>query len=166
MKSGLLLISFLFFFCTGCGIYSFTGASIPPDIKTISIEYFPNHAPLVQPSLSQLFTESLKEKFLTQTNLTLVERNGDMMIEGAITDYNTQPVAIQGNETTALNRLTIAIKVRFINNKDEKQNFETTFSRYKDYDSKISLTSIEAELIKQINEQLIDDIFNKAVINW
>ena len=79
---------------------------------------------------------------------------------------STQPVAIQGTQTAALNRLTISINVKFTNAKDEKQNYETVFSRYADYDSKKSLAEVEQSLIEDINKQLVDDIFNKSVSNW
>jgi hypothetical protein len=153
-------------FVSGCRVYSFTGASISPDIKTVSITYFKNEASLVQPSLSQVFTEKMNDKFVSQTNLTQVKSGGDLQFEGAIVDYYSQPTAIQGNEQAALNRLTISVKVKFTNTKDEKQSFESVFSRYTDYDSQKNLTSIEQDLINDICNQLVDDIFNKAVINW
>jgi len=146
--------------------YSFTGASISPDVKTISISYFQNQASYYQPSVSRLLTEALRDKFQNQTSLNLKDKNGDLQIDGAIIDYSIQPVAIQSNEKAALNRLTISIRVVFINNKDEKQNFETTFARYEDYDSKLNLASIEQNLIKKINDMLVEDIFNKTVVNW
>ncbi len=162
----LILITILLLFNFSCGIYSFTGASISPEIKTISIKYFSNNAPLVQPTLSQTFTDALKDKFQSQTSLTLMNDGGDLNIEGEITGYSTTPVAIQGNETAALNRLTVTVNVKFTNNLDEKQNFETSFSRYEDYESSKSLTEVEDELIKLINNALVEDIFNKAVVNW
>ena len=148
--------------------YSFTGASIAPDVKTVSIQYFQNFAPMVQPILSQAFTEALRDIFLSQTNLNLTERNGDLQFEGNITDYTTNPVAIQGNATStaALNRLTIRVNVKFINTKDETQNFETSFSRFADYDASKNLSAVETILIKEINDQLVQDIFNKSVTNW
>ena len=146
--------------------YSFTGASISPKAKTVSIQYFPNYAPLVNPSLSQLFTEKLKDKFTSQTNLSLTDRNGDLQFEGSITGYANQPTAIQGNQTAAQNRLTISVKVKFTNTIDEKLSYETSFSRYADYPSTKSLSAVEADLVSQINEQLVEDIFNKAVVNW
>ena len=108
-----------------CGVYSFTGASIPPEAKTISIQQFINNAPLVQPVLSQRLTDALRDKFSSQTILSQVSANGDLTFEGYITDYNTQPVAITGDETAALNRLTISVKVSYSNRFDEKQNFDT-----------------------------------------
>ena len=168
MKSfkNLILLFLITGIISGCHVYSFTGASISPDIKTVSIQLFPNRASIVQPSLSQAFTEKLKDKFVSETSLALVKENGDLNFEGAIVDYNTQPTAITGNDNAALNRLTITVSVKFTNTKDSKQDFETNFSRYADYDSRKSLSSVEQELIAQINSQLVDDIFNKAVVNW
>ncbi len=146
--------------------YSFTGASISPEVKTISIDNFPNKAMLVVPTLSRSFTEALKNYFTSQTNLILVERNGDLNLEGSITGYSVQPQAISGNEVAQLNRLTITVKVNFTNKFDEKQNFESNFSRYVDYSSSQNLVSVQDDLIAEINEQLVQDIFNKAVVNW
>ena len=150
----------------GCGVYSFTGASIPPGARTISIDYFPNNALLVQPTLSQRFTDALRDKFTGETSLNLVRENGDMSIEGEIVGYSANPIAIQGNEQAALNRLTITVKVRFVNHLDEKMNYEQSFSRFQDYDSSSSLADVEDDLIDQINRDLVQDIFDKAVVNW
>jgi hypothetical protein len=161
---GLSLILLVF---SGCKVnYSFTGASISPSVKTISIAYFQNKATLVVPTLSRDFTESLKDYFTSQTNLSLVDRNGDLRIEGAITGYAVSPVAIQGNEQAALNRLTITVAVKFTNTTDEKQNYETNFSRYQDYSSSQQLVAVQATLIEEINKQLVQDIFIKSVANW
>jgi len=151
---------------SGCGIYSFTGASISPDVKTISVKYFPNNAPLVQPTLSNTFTEALRDKFTNQTNLKLVKSGGDLSIEGEITGYSIEPVAIQSNQQAASQRLKITISVRFTNKMDEKQNFETSFSRYEDYDASSSLSQVESGLIETITDALAQDVFNKAVVNW
>ncbi|MFZ4401579.1 MAG: LptE family protein [Bacteroidales bacterium] len=159
----LIIITVLF---SGCGIYSFTGASISPDVKSISILQFPNNAPIVQPTLSQTFTLALRDKFASQTNLSVVKTNGDLNIEGEISDYSIQAVAVQANQQAALNRLTITVKVKFTNTKNDKQDFETTFSRYREYNSQLNLSSEESGLIEQINKELVEDIFNKAVVNW
>jgi hypothetical protein len=161
-----ILVAVLLFGIHGCKVYSFTGASISPDIKTVSIDVFTNKASMVQPSLSQVFTEKLKDKFVSQTNLTQVKSNGDLHFEGFITDYNSFPTAIQGNEQAALNRLSITVKVKFVNSKDAKQSFESSFTRFTDYAATKNLASVEVELINEICNQLVDDIFNKAVINW
>ncbi|MGI6717681.1 MAG: LptE family protein [Bacteroidales bacterium] len=149
-----------------CGIYSFTGASISPEAKTVSIEYFKNNASVVNPILSQTLTEALKDKFLNQTSLQLTEEDGDLQFEGTITAYQTVPQAITSNQTAALNRLSVTVRVNYVNKFDESKNFETSFTRYVDYDSSISLSSIEASLIEEIVENLVLDIFNQAVVNW
>ena len=146
--------------------YSFTGASISPNVKTVTIQYFPNKASLVVPTLSRSLTDALRDYFTSQTNLVLVDKGGDLNIEGAITGYVVQPIAIQGNETAAMNRLTITVNVIFRNKTNEKQNFETTFSRYEEYQSSLNLSSVQDGLIKQINDKLVQDVFNKAVVNW
>jgi Lipopolysaccharide-assembly len=147
--------------------YSFTGASISPNVKTVSIQYFGNNATLVIPTLSRQFTDALKDYFTSQSNLVLVDRNGDLNLQGSITGFTNQPVAIQGNETAAMNRITITVSVDFTNKKNEKQNFENkTFTRYQDYSSSLSLAAVQDDLIKEINDQLVQDIFNQAVVNW
>ncbi len=146
--------------------YSFTGASISPEVKTISIDNFPNKAMLVVPTLSRNLTEALQSYFTSQTNLILVDRNGDLHLEGSITGYTVQPQAISGKEVAQLNRLTITVQVTFTNKFDKKQNFESNFSRYLDYPSSQNLVSVQDNLITEINDQLVQDIFNKAVVNW
>ncbi|HYV92705.1 MAG TPA: LptE family protein [Chitinophagales bacterium] len=158
-----VLISSLF---TSCHIYSFTGASIDPTDSTFTIHFIVNQAPVVIPSLSQTLTDALKNKFLTSTNLALVQSNGDLEFSGAITGYQVNPVSAQANEIAALNRLTITVSIDFVNRKNEKQSWNSTFSRYADYNSSSDLASVQDQLIKQINEQLVEDIFNKAVVNW
>jgi len=149
-----------------CGPYSFTGASISPDVKTIAVNEFPNFADIIVPSLSQTFTEALRDRFVSQTNLSITDKQGDLGMEGSITGYTVTPIAPTGNQTAALNRLTITVNVQFTNNKDEEQNWETRFSRYTEYDSNLNLSDIEESLIEDITEQLVNDIFNKAVVNW
>ena len=149
-----------------CGIYSFTGASISPDAETVSIGYFQNNASMVQPTLSNSMTENLKDKFISQTNLSLTDASGDLKFEGEITGYKVKPIAIQANETAAQNRLTISVKVTFTNTLDENQNYSQSFSHYADFDSSQDLSSMETELIEQIVEVLSENIFNKAVANW
>ena len=144
----------------------FSGASLSPDMKTVSVQYFPNNAALVQPTLSQSLTEALKERLIGETSLSLVEQNGDLRFEGAITNYAVTPVAIQQNETAAMNRLSVTIHIKFINNLDEKLSYESNFMRYEDYASTSDLSAVEDQLIKSINAQLVEDLFNKAVVNW
>lgn len=161
-----ILIILIAIVITSCKIgYSFTGASISPDIKTLSVDYFPNHALLVNPSLSQTFTEALKDKFINQTSLELVNEEGDLQFSGAITRYTTTPAAITGDLATQT-RLTIIIQVKFVNTKDSNQDFDKAFSQYADYPSSESLDAVEDQLISDIVEKITDDIFNKSVSNW
>ena len=156
----------LLLFASGCGVYSFTGASIPPGAKTISIAYFVNNAQYVEPSLSQSLTDALRDRFLSQTDLDFVKEGGDLQIEGLITEYSTRPVAIQGDETAALNRLSVTVKVKYTNTLDPDKDFDAPFTRYEDYPSDQDLSVVKDQLISTINESLVDDIFNKAVVNW
>ena len=151
--------------CHSCGISSFSGASIPAEAKTISVAYFPNHAQLINPLLSDNLTNALRDAMTNQTTLDMVEEGGDLAFEGEITDYRTTPVAITG-QTAAMNRLTITVKVRFTNRIDETKDFEQTFSRYEDYLSNQELNSVQEALTATIVEQLVEDIFNKALVNW
>jgi outer membrane lipopolysaccharide assembly protein LptE/RlpB len=162
-----LLLAVVATLLTACkASFSFTGASISPEVKTVSIDFFPINATLAPPNSGQLFTEALKDIFISQTNLVLVKNDGDLQFEGYISDYSNNPVAIQGNEQAALTRITMTVKVTFTNTNDEKQNFESNFSRFEDLNASEDLASREEELINAINEQLTQDIFNKAVTNW
>lgn len=167
MRTGVFwLLVVLSFGIEGCGVYSFTGASIPPEAKTVSVQYFPNRAKLVDPTLSAQFSEALRDKFVNQTNLTMIDRNGDLALEGEIVDYNTRPQAIQGDQTAALNRLTITVNVRFVNKYEPDKDFEQKFTQFIEYDSEADLAANRTDYIDAINEMLTTDIFNKAVINW
>ena len=156
----------LAYICQGCGIYSFSGASIPAEAKTVSVDYFPNHAQLVNPLLSDNLTTALRSAMTNQTTLDLVETGGDLAFEGEIVDYTTTPTAITAGQTAAMNRLTIKVKVRFTSRIDDTKDFEQTFSRYEDYPSDQELTSVQEALTATIIEQLVEDIFNKALVNW
>ena len=161
----------LFLFLTGifssCKVkYSFTGADIPQEAKTVSVGFFQNNAPLANPTLSQTFTESLRDIFISQTKLSLVVINADLQFEGSITGYDVRPVAIQANETASLNRLTITVNVIYKNTFDEKKNFEQNFTRFADYSSAEQLSTVEEGLISEINKQLVQDIFDRSFGNW
>lgn len=161
-----LLLLLLGLSIVGCGVYSFTGASIPAGAKTITIVYFVNNAQYVEPTLSQSLTDALRDRFLSQTDLDFINEGGDLQLEGSITDYSTRPVAIQGNETAALNRLSITVKVRYTNTLDPTKDFDTPFTRFEDFSSGQDLSVVKDQLISNINEALVEDIFNKAVVNW
>lgn len=149
----------------GCGIYSFSGASTE-GLKTLSIQYFQNRASLVQPGLSQNLTDAIIDKCKAQTSLNIVNGLGDANFEGEISDYNTRPLTVSADATAAMNRFTITVKVKFTNSVDPEKSFEQTFSRYEDYNSSLDLSQVEAELSENILELIVEDIFNRAFVNW
>ena len=155
------------FIVQSCGIYSFTGTSIQPDVKTVTINYFEYKALKVNPSLSNQITEALKEKFLKLTKLEQVDMDGDLEIIGEVTGYDVKATAITANEQASQNRLTVNVKIAFINRKYPEDNFENkSFSAYADFDAMQSLDAVEASLCEEIVEKLCDDMFNATVARW
>ena len=146
--------------------YSFTGANLSPEVKTFSVYYFPNRAKLINPTLSQTFTEELREKLTRQTSLDEVQEGGDLEFEGQITGYEVRPMAIQKDDLAAQNRLTISIKLKYTNNKVPEDNFEQTFSAFEDYESTQSISDVEDSLVPEIIKKLTEDIFNATIANW
>jgi hypothetical protein len=166
-KHILILVSCVLLLISGCKIhYSLSGAAIPPEAKTVSVQYFQNNASFAPPTYSQLFTEALRDKLSSQTRLALINKGGDLAFEGSVTGYVTSPIAIQSSDQAALNRLTITVNLKYACSFDEKKNFEQTFSRFADYSSTQSLSAVEADLMKNINDQLVQDIFNRALNDW
>lgn len=166
LKNLLILFVGVFIALASCKVnYSFTGAQTGT-AETVSISYFTNIAPLNNPSLSQVFTEKLKDKFVRETPLKLIDDNGDMMLSGRIIDYTVSPVAIQQNVTAAQNRLTITIQVKFINKTDSKYDFEKSFSNFEDFDATLNLSAVEGDLVNVICDKIVQNVFNDAVINW
>ena len=150
-----------------CGIYSFTGTSIQPDVKTVTINYFEYQALKVNPYLSNDLTTALQDKFLKLTKLEQVDMDGDLEITGAVTGYDVKATSITANEQAAQNRLTVSVKINFTNRKYPEDDFEgKSFSAYADFDAMQSLDAVEASLCEEIIEQLCDDMFNATVANW
>jgi hypothetical protein len=161
-----ILIASVFIALPGCKVsYSFSGASTT-DLSTVSIQYFQNRASLVQPGLSQNLTDALIDKCKAQTNLNVVNGLGDANFEGEISDYNTKPLTVSADATAAMNRFTITVKVKFTNSADPDMSFEQSFSRYEDYNSSLDLSQVETELSENIIEMIVEDIFNRAFVNW
>lgn len=146
--------------------YSLSGASIPPEAKTVSVILFQNNASLAPPTLSQSFTETLRTKLSSQSRLALISRDGDLAFEGSIINYSSTPIAVQSTDAAAKNRLTITVQVKYTCSFDEKKNFESAFSQFEDYNTADNLTTVENVLIEKINAKLVQDIFNKALNNW
>lgn len=150
-----------------CGIYSFSGTSIQPDVNTITIGFATYKAQKVNPSLSNTYTEELKNKFRRLTRLEQVDQDGDLEIASEIVGYDIRATAVTANEVAAQNRLTVTVKVSFSNRKYPEDNFENkSFSAYADYDSNNSLDAVESTLCAEIVDKLIEDIFNATVAQW
>ena len=145
------------------------GASIPPEMKTVTVMFFENNAPLVIPTLAQDFTEALKLRIRNQTRLAVSQSNGDAVFEGRITGYDIKPIALQNNNQPSAggNRLTIRISVKYTNNLNPKQSFEESFEKFKDFNmAGQSLEAVQPQLNKDINAMLTEDIFNRAFAQW
>lgn len=163
----ILTVLFLILVVNSCKIsYSFTGASISPDVKTFSVDYINNVASIVEPSLSNTMTEGLKDKFLTETSLRIVNSGGDLQIEGKIIKYEQTYTGVKSNETAASNRLSITVRIVFTNIIEPKKSYEESFTSYYDYDSSKSLDEVEEDAIKTITTEIIDKIFLKSVADW
>lgn len=174
MKS---IIFSLLFIClgglNGCGVYSFTGASISPSVNTISIQTFYNNAPLGPSNMSVVFTEKIKDYFQQNTSLSLVDDNGDLQIDGYIADYTISPVGATASrndnapDQAAQSRVTITVFASYINTQDDEFDFERRFSFFKDYDpDREDLSANEQAFVEEIFDQIILDIFNASVANW
>ena len=165
IAASLIITAFLL---GGCSVvkYSFSGTSIQPDVKTVTINYFEYKALKVNPSLSNDLTEAMKDKFRKLTKLEQVEMDGDLELQGAVTGYEVRASAVTANEVAAQNRLTVSVSLKFMNRKYPEEDFEKSFSAYSDYDSTNSLDAVEAQLCDTIVEKLIEDIFNATVANW
>ncbi len=153
---------------TACGGgYSFTGGDVG-DAKSVSVAFFPNYADLVQPQLSQTFTEKLRDIFVQQTSLELTDRAADLQFEGSIIGYSIKPISAQASEIgqVAQNRLTIEVNVIFTNKLEEKKSFERKFSRFEDFDANADISAVESELIETITQQLAENILNQSIGNW
>lgn len=152
--------------CCLVACYTFTGTSIDPNAQTFTVITFDNNAQNVVPTLSQDFTNALINKIESGTRLDATPANGDVQFSGAITDYSIVPVAPKPGETTSFNRLTINVGVEYINNNNEKDTWKQTFSWFEEYPSDENLSDLQDQLIENINDQLVQDIFNKAFTNW
>jgi hypothetical protein len=146
--------------------YSTTGASIPAEMTTFTVKNFRNRGAGCSPNIAYVLRDGLQDKIQSQTSLKMVTNKGDAMFEGEITNCTVQPLAVQGNNTAAKTRFTISISVSYTNELDEEQNFKQTFTRYEDYSSSQNFSDVEDDLIDIIVEQLTEDIFNKAFVNW
>jgi hypothetical protein len=167
MKIRLLFLFFVLMGLWSCKPHvSLSGASIPDEAKTISVGFFANNTSLGAPSLSQRFSEKLRDMVSQQTRLALTKQNGDLQFEGYISDYNVVPVAITSNDAASQNRLTISVSVKYSNKFDAAKNFEQIFTRFMDFPTTSNISTEEPKLVEEIYRQITEDIFNRAFNNW
>ena len=168
MKIFASLLLTLTILATSCSIsYKLNGASIDYTLtKTISFEQFPIKAALVYAPLAVTFNDELTGKFASQTKLEQVRSDGDLQISGAITGYSLSPQAVKADAYAAQTRLTIKVKVKFVNKKNSTEDFEQEFSAYRDFDATSLLTDVQDELCNEMVKELVEQIFNATVANW
>ena len=155
--------------CGGCGIYSFTGTTLSPDIKTISIQNIENSTGEGPSNLTQVVTDNFKEYYRRNTNLAIVQSEGDLQLEGQIVSFTYSPAAIQREgqqDIASLNRLTLGVQIRFVNAKQPEKDFERTFTIAQDFPQNVDVTQLTTGQIQQLSEQLVVDVFNKTVADW
>lgn len=152
---------------SACSInMTMSGASIPDNLKSFSVQYFNNRAPLINPVLSQNLTEGLKDRISNESRLILVNGTGDVDFSGEITGYSVRPMAIQADAVSAETRLSMTVKVRYKNYKDPKLNWESSFSAFRDFESSQNINAIENDLTTEMIQEITENIFNKAFADW
>ncbi|MCE6990234.1 LptE family protein [Dyadobacter sp. CY323] len=165
-----LILVLLFLHCSvfisGCGVYSFTGTNLSPDIKTFSVLNFTMGTAGGPSDLPQRLTEDLKEYFQRNTSLISQPGGGDLVIEGSIVGYDVLAAAPTANDQAGLNRLNVSVQVRYTNAKDETKNFDQSFTYYADFPQDQTLNQNEARLLPTIRENLVQQIFNKSAADW
>ncbi|MCQ2188112.1 MAG: LPS assembly lipoprotein LptE [Bacteroidales bacterium] len=163
----LLTIALAVLMLSSCGIYSFSGTSIQPDVNTITINYFEYKAQKVNPSLSNDLTEAIRTQFRKMTRLEQVEMDGDLEITGEITGYEVRASSVSAGDVAATTRLTVTVKVDFVNRKHPEDDFSAkSFSAYADYDSNNTLDAVESSLCQEIVDKIVEDVFNATVAQW
>ncbi|AUS05780.1 LPS assembly lipoprotein LptE [Pseudotamlana carrageenivorans] len=160
----LILISFTFI---GCGIYSFTGASIPAGVTSYQVNRFENTSLLIEPGLERDFKLALEDLIQNQTNLNLVPSGGDLVYEGEITEYRISPTTATSDQIAAQNRLTISVSLRYYNKKKPDDDLEQRFSFFYDYPGTDQLVgSLKTTAHEEIFERITQDIFNATLAKW
>jgi hypothetical protein len=153
-------------FLSACKIYSFTGTTLSPDLKTFSIQNFSMAAAGGPQNMSLSFNEKLKEYYQRNTNLKFKNLDGDIHLEGSIINYEVSPVSATAGDRAAMNRLTITVEVKFVNKLSEAESFEKEFSFYQEFPQEQSLSQAEPVLVPKILDQLVLNIFNSTAASW
>jgi len=169
MKKNLFHIIFIttVFAVQSCGFYSFTDASVEPNIKTFQVNFFRNNAPIVEPGIDRLFTQKLQDIIVNQTRLDLTNQNADLIYEGEIVEYYVAPITATAQNTAAQNRLTISVNVRFFDTKNEGNDLEQRFSFYFDYGGSAQLTGSQRDdAVNVVFERITQDVFNATLAKW
>ena len=159
------LLFFAFIFICSCK-YSFKGIDIPPDMNTFYVEPFELLTTNTEPTITTIFTETLSDKILTESKLRKVQIDPDYVFTGAITRYDITAVAPEPDQTSSFNRLEIGVKVVFENTKKEEDNFDRVFTFYNDFPAGANIINIQDELVNNIFNQIVEDVFNEAFTNW
>ena len=159
------------FIIKGCGIYSFTGASIPPGVSTFQVNFFENQAgnrpgSTVEPGLDNEFTNALQDLIMNQTNLDLVTSDGQLIYEGEITEYSVTPMSATAQITAAQNRLKMSVSFRFINTKLEEDDYSKTYSFFYDFPAALQVFDVKDAAHKEIFDRITQDIFNDTLAKW
>jgi hypothetical protein len=162
----LLLIIIHGLLIAGCKVYSFTGTNLKNDLKTISIRNFVMGTAGGPINLTLTFTEKLKEYYQRNTSLKIKPNDADLLVEGTIIGYELSPVSATSSDKAALNRLTIKVEVRFVNIKNEEENFEKEFSFYQDFPQEQVLSQVENSLVPKIIDQIVLNIFTETAAQW
>lgn len=153
--------------CASCVSYTFNGSSIDYNVyRTISVSDFPIRAALVYPPLQQTFENELLDYIQRNTKLQIADGGSDLMLEGEITGYNLTPQAVTENAIAAQTRLTITVRVKYTDLKNDKNNIDQSFSAYRDFDASLMLTDVQDDLCQQISEEIVGLIFNATLGNW
>ncbi len=163
---GPLLFLGLFWLAGGGCAYSFRAGALPPEVRTIQVEAFSNEAAIIVPTLSQTLTEAIRQKFITQTSLILVRSGGDIVLRGRITDYQVAPVAIQGGQQAAQNRLSITIFVECQSARFPEISWQQSFMNFVDFPATVSLGQVQETLVQELCDRLAQDVVNKTLSNW
>jgi hypothetical protein len=155
----------------GCGIYSFTGASIPPGVTTFQVNFFENLAgnrpgSTVEPGLDNDFTNALQDIIINQTTLNLVSEDGQLIYEGEIIKYSVTPMSATAEITAAQNRLQMTVDFRFFNIKKEEDNFEKKYSFFYDFPAELQVYDVIDTAHKEIFDRITQDIFNDTLAKW
>jgi len=150
-----------------CGFYKLNpGGTFPPEVKSINIDFFENKASVVAPTLSPTLTDKLRDKFLSESNLNLVDKEASMNLTGHISSYIVEPVASENNSTATLNRLRITVRAKLQSDIAKDFNFEQDFTKFLEFDASKSLAEVENDLIDEITDMLVQEIFNKIAMDW